>query len=263
MRIPDWFKAMVAATFALLVVNFYIFLRIPSRPTAPVFAVFTGEKLIGALGTLAATFIGAWLAFRFAKSARDQTKADDNVTAGNLALFTLTTMWNQTRQHQKEVVVEYRNRADAWLNLPVSNPLNEKLAFELKDLAFVAERAPNAFASLLMEQERFRLAAYMVEEHRRVALDQAWPKLAAAGISMNEAKPEDHVEDVLGPGITRQLKVITAGIINNFDENEASLKKAFVELRSALVKCYPERKFINFKFDSDADDTRERPVKVA
>jgi hypothetical protein len=65
-----------------------------------------------------------------------------------------------------------------------------------------------------------------------------------------KGRPVEEVECALGPGITRQLKVITAGIINNFDENEASLKKAFVELRSALMKIFSERKFINFKFDS-------------
>jgi hypothetical protein len=251
MKFPTWFRWLVGTTFILFVVNFYVFLRISPHLINRLFELITVEKLIAGLGTLLATFVGAWLAFRFAKSTRDQTREDDNVTAGNLALFTLTTMWNQTRQHQKEVVIEYRARADAWLNLPVSSPLNGNLAFELKDLAFVAERAPKAFSSLLLEQERFRLSAYMVEEHRRVALDQAWPKLAAAGIAMNEGRPVDEVEHVLGTDITRQLKVITAGIIKNFDENESSLKIAFGELRSAMVKCFPSRKFINFKFDSD------------
>lgn len=160
-------------------------------------------------------------------------------------------MWNQTRQHQKEIVAEYRNRDDAWLNLPAASPLNEKLAFELKDLAFVAQQAPTEFASLLMEQERFRLAAYMVEEHRRVVLEETWPKLTAAGIRMGQGRPMEEVERVLGTGLCKQLRVISAAIINNFDENEASLKKAFVNLRAALRKIHPERKFINFKVDSD------------
>jgi len=54
-------------------------------------------------------------------------------------------------------------------------------------------------------------------------LEEAWPKLASAGIQMGEGRPIEEVEEALGPGITKQLKVITAGIINNFDENEASL----------------------------------------
>jgi hypothetical protein len=251
MKFPMWFRWLAAATFIFFIVNLYVFLRVSPHLVDRLFGLVSVDKLMAGLGALVGTFVGAWLAFRFAKTARDQTKADDNVTAGNLALFTLTTMWNQTRQHQKEVVAEYRNREDAWLNLPAASPLNEKLTFELKDLAFVAQLAPTAFANLLMEQERFRLAAYMVEEHRRIALEEAWPKLAAAGITMNEGRPVEEVERALGPGITRQLKVITAGIINNFDENEASLKKAFVELRSALLKIFSERKFINFKFDSD------------
>src|SRR5437879_10463543 len=145
MRFPIWFKLLVAATFILFVVNLYVFLRVSPQLIDRLLGFVSGDKLIAGLGTLVGTFVGAWLAFKFAKTARDQTKVDDEVTAVNLALFTLTTMWNQTRQHQKEVVAGYRSREDAWLNLPVTSPLNEKLAFELKDLAFVAQRAPPVF----------------------------------------------------------------------------------------------------------------------
>lgn len=248
MFFPFWYKALVAFTLLLFAGNLYVFVRSPIQSIAHG-QLLSADKIITGAGTLIATFVGAWLAFRFAKSARDQTREDDEVVAGNLALFTVTSMWNQTRQHWKEVIEPYRAREDAWLNLPVSPPLNNELNFDLKSLSFLSERSPVVFQTLLLEYERFRLAAHLIEEHRRIVLEETWPRMVDAKVGIGEGRSVADIEAILGPGVVKQLRVTTGGIIKNFEENTVSLMKLFVDLRAALKAAFPHRKFIDFNFE--------------
>ena len=73
--------------------------------------------------------------------------------------------------------------------------------------------------------------------------------MSTAGIPMGTSIAVSDVEKILGPGLVKQLKVTTAGIINNVDENVLSLQHAFSGLRKVLKTMYPHRKFIDFKFE--------------
>jgi hypothetical protein len=122
-----------------------------------------------------ASFADASFAFLYARYQRTQDKTESNVAAGNRALFTLTVMYNELRQHQLEIVEPYRGKPDAWLNMHLSKPLKENLSFEMKELSFMMPAKASTFQQLFLEEERFRTAAYLVEEHRRLILSAAWP----------------------------------------------------------------------------------------
>jgi hypothetical protein len=244
---PFWFRGLLIVILLLLTINIFFFL-------APLVALaewaknnvsITAKELLGGLGTLAATFIGAWLAFYFAKIQRTREKEDREASAGNRALFTLYTMHNSQLQYQSEVVVPYRNRDDAWLNLHVSTPLNKDVLFDTKDLSFVLDAHAPTFAQVLIEEARYRLAAYLVEEHRRIQLTEAWPRLQAAGVSLGDNRPAGEIEQIIGVGTVKALRVTTAAIIKNFDENVISSLLAFRALRARLLSIYPKHKFFD------------------
>jgi hypothetical protein len=157
-------------------------------------------------------------------------------------------MWNETKQHQKEVIDRHRGKPDAWLNLDVSQPLNEWLSFDMKELSFLLQGDPITFQHVFLEEERFRLAAYLIEDHRRVVLEQVWPRLESAGLRIGEPAAAAEIETILGTGTVQRLRVTTDAIISNFDQNEKTLREAFATLRTALKKIHPDRKFIDFKF---------------
>ena len=159
-------------------------------------------------------------------------------------------MFNQTFQHEQEAVDEYRERTDAWLNLPATAPLNENMSFEIKELSFLLQSNPTIFQTVLLEEARFKLLAYYIADHRSFTLTTVWPRLEAAGINMAQPRPENEVMRILGAGTVKRLKVTSEGIIKNCDENVVSLKAAFVDLRKALKELYPDRRFIDFKFNS-------------
>jgi hypothetical protein len=201
------------------------------------------------LGTLLATLTGGLLTFGFVLLKAQGDRKEAEIAGGTRALFTLMEMWNATKQHQREIVDPYRSRQDARLNLHVGAPLNPVLAIDLRDLTFLMQKAPKVLMDVLMEGNRYRLATYLVEEHRRLATQVVWPKLEAAGVRSGDSRPEAEVEEIIGPAALKQMKVITAAIITNFDENVKSLQAAFTALRTTLLQLFPKTKFVNFNFE--------------
>jgi hypothetical protein len=139
-----------------------------------------------------ATLAGGLITFGFVlfKARNDRTESE--IAGGTRALFTLMEMWNETKQYQKAIVDPYRNRRDAWLNLNVGPRLTPELAFDTRDLTFLMRKAPQVLMSVLLEGTRYRLATYLVEEHRRLAVEAVWPK-------------RFHILDLLSGGVGRAL----------------------------------------------------------
>jgi hypothetical protein len=238
-------RLITALALALYVVNLFYFVEPLTAFIDWASTALTAKEMLGAVGTLVASFAGAWFAFRFARYQRERERTDTEVAAGNRALFSLTVMYNALRQHQKEIVEPYRDRHDAYLNLHVSQPL-PKVSFEMKELTFLMQVDAKTFQELLLEEERFRFAAYLIEQHRTLVLSQVWPRWEAAGLKIGDNRPEGEVEAILGPAIVQQLKVTTRAIITNFDENVKSSLQVFKKLRARLKLMYPNRKFVDF-----------------
>jgi hypothetical protein len=74
-----------------------------------------------------------------------------------------------------------------------------------------------------------------------------WPRLEAAGLKIGDSRPDNKLEEIIGPSVISQLKVTTSSIIKFIDENERSLKSVFQQLRTTLKSIYPTKKFIDFK----------------
>jgi len=202
------------------------------------------------IGTLLATLAGGLMTFGFVLLKAHRDRKDSEIAGGTRALFTLMEMWNETKQYQKEIVGPYRHRQDAWLNLHVGPPLNPGLALDMKDLTFLMQKAPKVQMDVLMEGKRYRFASYLVEEHRRLAIQVVWPKLEAAGIKLgDDPLPEAEIQEIIGPAALKQMQVTTAAIIMNTDENVKSLQAAFTTLRTELIRLFPRTKFVNFDFE--------------
>ncbi len=250
---PFWLRVVIVLALAFFAVNAF-FLIAPFATFAVNVREFFGPKeiitgIVGLIGTLFATFIGALLAFQFASRQKQKEKTENEVAAGNRALFILTAMYNQTFQHQKEIVDAYRDRPDAWLNLPATSPFGENLSFDIKDLSFLLLTNPVVFQNVVLEEFRFKLLSHYIADHRSLNLTTVWPRLEAAGVAMGGTNWDDYVKSAIGVSAVRQLTVTSKAIIQNTDQNLTSLKAAFSELRKALKKIYPGKPFINFNFE--------------
>lgn len=216
-------------------------------------AFLTFDRLLTALGTVGSTFIGAWLAFSFAKRGRQAEKLEAEVVAGNRALFTLVRMWNALKQHQLEITNEFRNRPDRWLRY-TPNPVHmPDLTFDLKELSFILEQDADVYQSLFLEDDRYRSCTVLLDLHRKELTEKAWPLLEAAKVAHGESRTTEEFETILGPAITQNLKNYTASIVAAVDGNVASLQQAFNAVRAALKERHPKTKFINTEFRTKSD----------
>lgn len=249
---PLWMRGMVVATLTLFAIS-VVSALMPSLTFILWFSnKLSAENVIAAIAALVGSFFGAWFAFRFARTQRILDRVENEVGAGNRALFVLSSMWNETKQHQIEIVAPYRGRNDAWINLNVGPPFNNDLAFDVHELAFLMQTNATVFQALFLEQQRYRLMAYLVEDHRRLVLEYTWPKLEAAGLLIGQSLPEAEIQAIIGIGTVQKLKVTTGGIIEIVDSNEKTLRDAFMTLRATLKSIHPTRKFIDVTFPATA-----------
>ncbi len=242
---PKWFWWFVGGTTILFVANLLVSIHYLAE-YFPLLRFLTGERLATAAGSFAGTVIGAWLAFLFASRSRKLVREDEEVAAGNLALFALSCMLNATWQYQKEITGPFRLRHDAWLNLPASAPLNETFDLDRKSLGFIASEEPSVFQAIVLEEARYQLLTYSAKYHRDLILNKVWPVMAQH-YEIGDQKLEAELRKTLGPALVRDLEVTTQALIEHTDENVESLPPAFKELRSALKRRYPNRKFLDFK----------------
>jgi hypothetical protein len=240
---PFWFRVVVVTTLLLCAVNFFFFL-------APLLAIATGlhpstKDFAVWSGSLVATFLGAWLAFKFAAIRSDRERVDREVVAGNLALATVAEIWDQQKQFQRKVVDTHRGRFDAWFNLAVGTTLGDIPTASIRsDMAFLLQSAASVWQEVILEERRYRLVATLIKEREMLVLKEVWPRLEAEGLQMGQVAPETEIQRILGPGIVKQLTVKTSAISDFIDENVNSSFAAFKRLRSALKKIHPDRKFI-------------------
>ena len=203
---PFWFRLVIVVSLAFFAVNLFFFV-------GPFVALVTGvrqflgtKEIFTGIGTLFATFIGAWLAFRFASVQRDRERVKSEVAAGNRALFTLTVMYNETYQHQNEIIEQVRGRSDAWLNMPVTSRLSENLSFDIKDLSFLLQADSTIFQQVLLEEARFKLVASMIADHSSLNFTIIWPRMEAAGISRGMQHQKKSLRNYLEPEQCKDFK---------------------------------------------------------
>jgi len=241
---PFGLKVAIVASITMLAIGVLILLT--SDPSIAPLIPVTPNDLASWGGSLFSTFIGAFLAFKFGIRRRERERVTKEVVAGNLALFTLTEMWDRQLQFQRDMSAPYRGRPDAWLNLPIGSPLDSvDLSINRDELAFVLRADAKAWQQMVMEDRRFHLVKLLIEDRERIVLNEVWPRLVAGGVPLGGSVPLADVEMLLGPALVQQMRVKTEGIISMIDENVKSSFAAIAALRGALVKLHPHHTFIN------------------
>ena len=208
------------------------------------------NALIDPAAILVAAFGGAWLAFRLERKRRDDDEIQRRVGAANRALYTLFNFWNILEQFRKEAIEPLRGKHDQWLNMPATVPTKYGLtAFEAGELSFLLQ-TENAmvFSTLLLEEQRFAQAVHMIELRSSIVLNQVFPRFATAGVRVGGTLLEPDVEKIIGNDTVHKLKVLGESIVANVDANLKSIVTAHDQLRAAMKRLYPKRKFIKVEF---------------
>ena len=243
---PVWIRALIVVTLIIFAINVVFFSVVVEKLI--VAGQITKSDITSLIGSLFSTFIGAYLAFRFTVLRSKKERVDKEVTAGNLALSTLVEIWDRQTQFQRDILEQYRGRADAWINTAIGTPLDSMtISLNRNDLAFVLQTNPTVWQSVVMEERRYLLVSKFIDQRETLVLDQAWPRITAAGIGMGTQILEPQMEAILGPAIVKRLRTLTTAIFTQIDENITTSLRAFEDLRAVLLKIYPNQKFINLQ----------------
>lgn len=212
------------------------------------------KDVLAVLAALIASFAGAWAAFRFESHRKIAEEEKKNIGAGNRAIYGVYALWNVLEQFRKEALEPYRGRPDAWLNLAAHPaPPIATDRFQTADLQFLLEQGQaSVFAALMLEEQRFNLAIDLIRSRSDLVLNGVFPKLAVAGFGVGQPQSQDAVEKALGIDLCHKLKHITTAIFQNVDEDLASLRVVYVDLRTALETLYPGQKFLQVIFQDEA-----------
>lgn len=208
--------------------------------------------------TLVAAMAGAYFAFRLERVHQESKERNAQVAEGNLALFTLTQMWNVLKQYQLDVVEDWRDREDAWLNMPVTLPDEAaELKFNLSKLGFLIYSSnPNILNDIALHQRRFQFGLTQIKSRNEMHLTKVFPRMDAAGIRRGVAVPTDAIENTLGGTLVHQMKSLSAGIIENIDDDVRDMQRDFGRLRDILCAQFSGKKFINYVFEDESNRAR-------
>jgi hypothetical protein len=205
--------------------------------------------LADAAVTVAATFVGAYLAFWFERNARRTEQTEQRVAAANKALFTLSNYWNILKQYEQRVLIPGREGGADWFTIGVDPVVSQGVtAFDIDSLVFMLRSDAQLFSQLILEQERFQKLLQYIEKRNDYVLHRARPLIEAAGIGEGQLIDIRRVEIVLGPQLVQMLKDITDAITAYTREDLSSFQKTFTALRLAFKKTFPKHQFISYSF---------------
>lgn len=211
------------------------------------------KDILAAVTTVVSTFLGAWAAFALENRRRKREEKEKNVGAANRAVHTVFSMWNVLEQFRKESLESMRGRHDAWLNLAAHPaPPVDDFKFRADDLQFLLQTShANLFATLLLEEQRFRLAMDLIRARSNLILEHVFPAMASAGFAVGKPADQAKVEQAIGIDTTHKLKQLTAAIYTNVDEDLISLRNIYDQLSQAMKKDFPKHKLIGLEFQVD------------
>lgn len=209
------------------------------------------EPLITLITTLVGAFSGVLAAFFLQEYRESRNTEEQNVAAINRAIYTIYNLWSIQHQYQVEVIEPYRGKSDAWLNMSATPPSNHGLtSFDAEALSFLLKTHTQTYSELMLEENRFQAAMNLIRLRSSTALNEAWPRLAAANVALGARNDEKRIRGIIGVDICQKLEKFTEGIIEHIDENDKSLRDIGDKLRAAFMEIYPKRKIIRVDFDA-------------
>ena len=222
------------------------------------------------IAALLGSFLGPMIAFRLQKQEKEQKIKQDNITAGNYALFTLMCQFSRLDNVCKQIIDPVRTHPLKFVVMrAVAPPIEfEDLKFNMSSLSFLLKPQPSkqlqitlreALAELFIEYTKFQTAIAAINERTEYYVQQAQPRLEKAKIRLYQDTPDEiHVgdtilslsqdmpnilhclENVFGHGIYQTLLQRTEQVISIVDNTKDSLLKMRDKLIDAMNQLFPK-----------------------
>ncbi len=203
---------------------------------------------IDLVGVLLATFVGAFLAFRYETRQRARHEEEAQVRSGQRALFALVAQVSALENLDTQHLAVLRDDPGRELKLRVIGVGHQVPSCDVDSLTFLMQTDPQLLASLLDGQQTFDSLFYTIEQHNRFDLEFQ-DRLAAferSGNILPTQLTKDMLERVTGPNIVRSLSGLTEEIFHSYEQARRKIHSNFTQLREALSRRFPRAKFFTF-----------------
>ncbi len=205
-------------------------------------------SLFEPLATLSATFIGAWLAFKYQSDLEKKKEVDDRVNAGNRVLFQLAGNISWLTNTKKQLIDPYReNPGRMFEMLPDLSPVPVG-TLDFHSISFLLRGADaDVLGEVLLEGRKFEMAVSLQERRSRFYLDDIYPRIEGAQIGHGQVVAEPQMRAAVGDVSWFMLESITNHYVDQVDSTLISHLKLVPKLRAALIRAVPQGKFIDVR----------------
>ena len=211
------------------------------------------SDVFSALATMLATFVGAWLAFKWQKHLEDANEERENIAAGNRALITIWQQLSSLRIIQLDCIAPVRSHPGRHIAMKPLLPVEEPpRRHPVKDLDFLITKGHKKILfDLLLEEERYSTATEAIRARSAMHQNIVQPKLEAAGIREGQGYGKENFEKALGDKDYKTLERLTDAAIAHVDRTVESLGALKSSLRAALTSIYPKADFVDYELEPD------------
>lgn len=200
--------------------------------------------------TLAATFIGAWLAFRYQQIVDRKKEVDARVDAANRLIFQLMDNANWMKYLQQDFIDPIRENPGRMLLLrPVFLP-PPQVNIDVESVSFlISINKVGLLSDISIQRKSFLQVAHLLQERSKLYVERVNPSLEKGGVRHGSEVTDVQVRAALGEDVFFMLNDMTEGLIKHVDATLHDHVRVGAELWSAMKKAYPKHNFIKFSFD--------------
>jgi hypothetical protein len=112
------------------------------------------KEVLGWVGTVGATFVGAALAFAFNAIRSANDREEKECVAGNLALITLVEFLDRLLQYDRSYIQSARGRPDAWFGMRPGKLIDIEFKIDKNSLAFLLTKHSMTWRAIVLEETR-------------------------------------------------------------------------------------------------------------
>jgi hypothetical protein len=225
---------------------------------------FGSDLLSQGLDALAGAVVGARIAFYFErqKAAEDrklierrerQREIDREALAGNMALFTLTQMYNTLLNFWRQRIEQWRDDPLLWYMMPPGGePSLEGVRFDYTALAFLLKgESPSIMLKLDGLADTYRTLADTVRRRSQMHETELAPRMES--IRVVPGTPIENLEHVLGRRLVGTMQAYAADIRTFVYTSLDELPRVAQQLHELLQKRMPGENFIRFNRATDRE----------
>jgi hypothetical protein len=194
--------------------------------------------------TLAATFVGAYLAYWLTNVRELRKRTDDQLMACNRSILALLDMYNSLECYRQDVAAF--NGPEPWLNAPVSLADNwGRMRIAPEGLIFLlgVKGQANLLPQLLLADSNFDGLKDLIKNRNQLMLNKFHPNL-----KLGSMLTEQDLVTATSSDAVHQAKIMWAGIIKLLEEQLKSLPELAGNLRDAAKAAHPRKPVAGVNF---------------